>query len=90
MRPVFALVLLVAGSAASARAQGEPLRFKVAAGQPLTYSVEQSTTIRETTVEGGAAVAAGTATKLSLTRRWTPTAVTPSGEATLELTLLWR
>ena len=86
MRPVFALLLLL--SLGSAGVAEEPVRFRFIAGQTLTYSVEQTTTISEATVEEGVAVVAGTVTKLNLTRRWAVTAVTPAGEATLEMSLL--
>ena len=85
MRQVFALLAVALGSAGSAQ---EPPRFRFAVGQPLTYSVEQTTTISEATLEDGVPAVAGTVTKLSLTRRWAVTAVTPAGEATLEMTLL--
>jgi hypothetical protein len=81
------LALLVALVAAPAVAQ-EPLRFRFTQGQPLTYSVEQSTAVTETTVEEGKPVLTATATKLTLTRRWNPTAVAADGTATLEMTLL--
>ena len=86
MRQVFALSVLLALSTASVAE--EPVRFRFAAGQALTYSVEQTTTISEATVEDGVTAVAGTVTKLNLTRRWAVTAVTPAGEATLEMTLL--
>ena len=90
MRQVFTLLVLISVASAGAAqvpAQ-EAARFKFAAGQVLTYSVEQTTTISEATVEDGATVVAGTVTKLNLSRRWAVTAVTPTGEATLEMTLL--
>ena len=86
MRQVFALLVVV--SLAAAGSAQEPVRFKFVAGQPLTYSVEQTTTISEATVDDGTPVVLGTVTKLNLTRRWAVTAVNPAGEATLEMTLL--
>lgn len=64
-------------------------RFKFTPGETLTYSVEQTTTVTESTPAAGS-VPAETATSkldLKLTRRWAVKAVDAAGVATLELTV---
>lgn len=80
--------VLVAGSA-FAQAPAEPLRFKWQAGQVLHYSVEQVTTVTETTLDEttNQPVVAGTLTRMSLTKRWEVKAIDPAGIATLELSI---
>lgn len=68
----------------------EAVRFRFAAGEALPYSVEQTTTVSETTLEEGTnrPVAGATVTKLNLTRRWDVKSVdATTGAATMELTL---
>ncbi len=80
------LVLLLAPTAASA---DTPLRFQFKPGQVLTYSVRQTTTVSETTIEDGTnkPVTAATKTTLALTRRWEVKAVDAAGVATLEMAI---
>jgi hypothetical protein len=80
------LALLLYTAAASADA---PLRFQWKPGQTLTYSVQQTTTVTETTIEDGTnrPITAATKTTLALTRRWEVKAVDAAGTATLEMTI---
>jgi hypothetical protein len=80
------LALLLATTVASAAA---PPRFRWKPGQTLTYSVQQTTTVTETTIEDGTnkPVTAATKTALALTRRWEVKAVDATGTATLEMTI---
>jgi hypothetical protein len=80
------LALLLSTTAVSADA---PPRFRWKPGQTLTYSVQQTTTVTETTIEDGTnkPVTAGTKTTLALTRRWDVKAVDATGTATLEMTI---
>jgi hypothetical protein len=80
------LALLLSTGPAFAQA---PPRFQWKPGQVLTYSVQQTTTVTETTIEDGTnkPVTASTATKLALTRRWEVKAVDASGTATLEMAI---
>ncbi len=82
------VLVLVAGSA-FAQAPAEPLRFKWQAGQVLHYSVEQVTTVTETTLDEttNKPVTGGTLTRLNLTKRWDVKAIDPAGAATLELSI---
>ncbi len=82
------IALAVALAAGPASAQAPP-RFQWKPGQALTYSVQQTTTVTETTIDDGTnkPVTASTATKLALTRRWEVKAVDPDGTATLELAI---
>jgi hypothetical protein len=81
------LAVLLVASGASAQ---EPPRFNWQPGQPLTYSVRQTTTVTETTRDdaSGGPVVAVTVTKLAVTRRWEVDAVEPSGAATLRMTVV--
>jgi hypothetical protein len=80
------LALLLTATAASADA---PLRFRWTPEQTLTYSVRQTTTVTETTIEDGTnkPVTAATKTALALTRRWEVKSVDAAGIATLEMTI---
>ncbi|HVK18718.1 MAG TPA: hypothetical protein VM533_17430 [Fimbriiglobus sp.] len=80
------LALLLTASAASA---DTTLRFRWKPGQTLTYSVQQTTTVTETTIEDGTnkPVTAATKTMLALTRRWEVKAVDSTGTATLEMAI---
>lgn len=82
---VFAVGLQATGFAVAQA----PARFVWQPGQVLTYSVRQSTSVRETTPEGGTARASSgvTTTTLALTKRWAVKAVDPAGVATLELSI---
>ena len=82
---VFLIVML---SASPAVAQ-QPLRFKWQQGQTLTYSVQQTTSVAETTLEDGTnkPVTGATVTKLALTRKWEVKAVDANGTATLEMAI---
>ncbi len=86
----FALVFgfLAAAGAITAQPEAAP-RFKWQAGQTLTYKVVQATAVQETTLDDKAekAVTADTRTSLALTRRWSVKGVTPTGTATLEMTI---
>src|SRR5688572_20840845 len=80
------LALLLPAATASADA---PLRFQWKPGQTLTYSVQQTATVTETTIEDGTnrPVTAATKTTLALARRWEVKAVDEAGTATLEMTI---
>ncbi|HET6573514.1 MAG TPA: hypothetical protein VFG68_07925 [Fimbriiglobus sp.] len=80
------LALLLTAAAASADA---PPRFRWTPGQTLTYSVQQTTTVTETTIEDDTnrPVTAATRTTLALTRRWAVKAVDAASTATLEMTI---
>lgn len=80
------IILAVALSAGAAPAQ-TPLRFQWRAGQVLTCTARQTTTVTETTLEDGRPVVGLTVTRLILTRRWEVTGVDPAGVATLELSV---
>jgi hypothetical protein len=82
---VFLVVVLCVGPAAA----DQPLRFKWQQSQTLTYGVQQTTTISETTLEDGTnkPVASATVTKLALTRKWEVKAVDAGGAATLEMAI---
>ena len=81
------LALLLTTAAASA---DTTLRFRWKPGQTLTYSVQQTTTVTETTIEDGTnkPVTAATKTTLALTRRWEVKGVDATGTATLEMATL--
>jgi hypothetical protein len=75
----------------TATASAEPsMRFRWKPGQILTYSVQQTTTVTETTIEDGTnkPVTAATKTTLALTRRWEVKAVDSVGSATLEMAIV--
>lgn len=80
------LALLMTAAPVSA---DPPLRFRWTPGQTLTYSVQQTTTVSETTIEDGTnkPVTAATKTTLALTRRWEVKAVDATGTATLEMAI---
>jgi len=81
--------MVVLAAPAFAQAPAEPLRFKWQAGQVLNYTVEQVTTVQETTLDEttNKPVVGGTLTRLNLTKRWDVKAVDPAGIATLELSV---
>ncbi len=82
-------VILVVVLGASPAAAQQPLRFKWQQGQTHTYSVQQTTTVAETTLEEGTnkPVTGATVTKLTLTRKWEVKAVDAAGAATLEMAI---
>ncbi len=82
-------VLLAVALCATPAVAQQPLRFKWQQGQALTYGVQQTTTVVETTLEEGTSkpVTGATVTKLALTRRWEVTAVDAAGAATLEMSI---
>ncbi len=86
MLRVAVVCLLFAPTGVSAQA---PVRFQFAPGRGPTYTVEQLTTVTETTLEEGTQklVPAATVTRLNLTRRWDVTAVDPAGVATLDMVI---
>ncbi len=73
---------------AGVAAQG-PVRFLFAPGRGPTYTVEQLTTVTETTLDDATQkpVAAATVTRLNLTRRWDVTAVDAAGVASLDMVI---
>lgn len=73
----------------SAAASADAPRFQWKTGQTLTYSVQQTTTVTETTIEDGTnkPVTAATKTALALARRWEVKSVDAAGTATLEMTI---
>lgn len=77
---------LVAAGPVAAQA---PARFHWQPGQVLTYTVRQTTTVTETTLEEGTnkPVTGVTTTTLALTKRWSVKAVDPAGVATLEMSI---
>jgi hypothetical protein len=81
---LLALALTVGPAAAQT-----PLRFQWQQGQTLTYSVQQTTTVTETTLDEATSKPITTATKttLALTRRWEVRAVDAAGTATLEMAI---
>jgi hypothetical protein len=80
------LALLLTAAVASA---DTTMRFRWKPGQVLTYSVQQTITVTETTIEDGTnkPVTAATKTTLALTRRWAVKAVDATGTATLEMAI---
>ena len=78
-------VCCVVGLAASGASAQAPFRFRFTPGDALTYAVEQTTAVTETTVEDGRPVVAQTVTKLTLVKRWDVKAVDAAGVATLDL-----
>jgi len=89
LRLTVGFVMVVLAAPAFAQAPAEPLRFKWQAGQVLNYTVEQVTTVQETTLDEttNKPVVGGTLTRLNLTKRWDVKAVDPAGIATLELSV---
>jgi hypothetical protein len=69
-------------------AQGQEPRFAFSPGMALTYSIDQTTTVSETTLEDGMPVVGATIGKLNLTRRFDVKSVSPNGVAQLEMSLI--
>ena len=83
-------IALAAGLLTAPSAFAEtPVRFQWQPGQVLTYTVRQTTTVTETTLEEGTNKPATgvTTTTLALTKRWAVKAVDPAGVATLEMSI---
>ena len=81
------LVVLFLVVAAASPAAGQPPRFCFLPGQVLTYKVQHTTKVSETTLDEKTEkpVTTETETALNLTRTWTVTAVDPAGVATLDM-----
>ena len=67
----------------------DPLRFRFEPGQSVTYNVRQTTTVAETSPDEatGRPTTGTTTTALTLTRKWSVTAVGPDGTATLVMAI---